>query len=142
MDALFEIELTSRGEVADTENDSDNDDIYSPGGAVGGETISRTTLVSKNISSESETIKEGEDVQHSSEDNSVSREYKENEVKELLEENQRLRGNMTCKICLDASVDTLFLPCRHLVSCEECASAVKSCPLCRTLIIGTVKTFL
>ena len=45
------------------------------------------------------------------------------EVSRLKQENETLRSNMTCKICLDARVGKLFLPCRHLVCCEECSAS-------------------
>ena len=64
------------------------------------------------------------------------------EVSRLKQENETLRSNMTCKICLDARVGKLFLPCRHLVCCEECSAAVRKCPLCRERIVGTITTFL
>ena len=38
------------------------------------------------------------------------------EVSRLKQENETLRSNMTCKICLDARVGKLFLPCRHLLT--------------------------
>lgn len=60
----------------------------------------------------------------------------------LTEENETLRQTTTCKICLDKPVDTVFLPCRHLICCEECADRVKQCPFCRTQILGTVHTFM
>ena len=64
------------------------------------------------------------------------------EVSRLKPENETLRSNMTGKICLDARVGKLFLPCRHLLCCEECSAAVRKCPLCRERIVGTITTFL
>lgn len=64
------------------------------------------------------------------------------ELSRLLQENVRLKESTTCKVCLDSDVNVLFLPCRHLVCCEECSNALKTCPCCRAQIVGTVKTFL
>jgi hypothetical protein len=40
-----------------------------------------------------------------------------------------------CVICINARPDTLFLPCRHMCICVECASTMLAgdgkCPLCR-----------
>jgi len=36
----------------------------------------------------------------------------------LVQENERLRSAMTCKKCKITGVETLFLPCCHLASCE------------------------
>lgn len=59
----------------------------------------------------------------------------------LLEENQRLKENRMCKICLDKKSDVLFLPCGHMVCCPQCAPALVKCPVCRKQINGHVKTF-
>jgi len=42
----------------------------------------------------------------------------------LMNDNERLRSVMTCKKCKQTSVETLFLPCHHLVACKECASCM------------------
>ena len=64
------------------------------------------------------------------------------QLENLKKENEVLKSNMTCKICLDAPVGELFLPCRHLVCCVECSLSVTACPVCREAIIGTIKTFI
>ena len=51
-------------------------------------------------------------------------------------------GNVECKICMDAEVNVVFLPCGHLVCCSSCAPALKNCPICRGLIRGTVNAIL
>lgn len=61
---------------------------------------------------------------------------------ELALENQRLKEQRLCKVCLDAEVGVVFLPCGHLVACPACASALTACPICRKAIAGTVRTFL
>jgi len=59
-----------------------------------------------------------------------------------LEENRRLREARTCKVCMDREVNTVFLPCGHLVCCDTCSPALRNCAVCRALIRGTVKVFL
>ena len=59
----------------------------------------------------------------------------------LIKENERLRSEMTCKKCKQTSVDTLFLPCRHLVACEECASNMENCITCNAEIHATYRTY-
>lgn len=62
---------------------------------------------------------------------------------ELLElENLRLKEQRLCKICLDAEMGVVFLPCGHLVACPSCATAIKDCPICRKTIVGSVRTYL
>lgn len=64
------------------------------------------------------------------------------EPMELALENLRLKEQRLCKVCLDAEVGVVFLPCGHLVACPACASALTACPICRKAIAGTVRTFL
>ena len=49
---------------------------------------------------------------------------------------------MLCKICLTAEMNILFLPCAHLVSCEDCTLQIANCPLCRRRIDSTLKIFI
>jgi hypothetical protein len=60
----------------------------------------------------------------------------------LKQENARLRSTITCRQCNNAKVQTLFLPCRHLVACEACAETMDDCISCGQKILGTVRTFL
>uniref|UniRef100_A0A0B7AYB5 RING-type domain-containing protein n=1 Tax=Arion vulgaris TaxID=1028688 RepID=A0A0B7AYB5_9EUPU len=57
----------------------------------------------------------------------------------LKEENYALRSNLICKICMDKEVRIVFLPCGHLVSCQECAVALQDCPVCRSHIRATAR---
>ncbi|KAK3928346.1 E3 ubiquitin-protein ligase IAP-3 [Frankliniella fusca] len=50
--------------------------------------------------------------------------------------------NTSCKICLEETVNTLFLPCRHLASCDVCASSVIQCVICRKSIEATVRVYI
>ncbi|CAC5393830.1 unnamed protein product [Mytilus coruscus] len=63
-------------------------------------------------------------------------------VRSLEEENQNLRDEQTCKICLDEPIAIVFLPCGHLAACVTCAPALRRCPICRTFIKGTVKAIM
>lgn len=60
----------------------------------------------------------------------------------LTEENKQLKEARQCKICIDAEIDCVFLPCGHLISCSVCAPKLRTCPVCRAFIRGTVKIFL
>lgn len=60
----------------------------------------------------------------------------------LEEENRLLREARLCKICMDAEVGIVFLPCGHLTTCVNCAPNLEDCPLCRCAIKATVRTFL
>lgn len=60
----------------------------------------------------------------------------------LREENRLLKEQKTCKICLDNDLSIVFLPCGHFVSCATCAPSLKNCPLCRSQIMGLVRTYM
>ncbi|XP_076079629.1 putative inhibitor of apoptosis isoform X1 [Mytilus galloprovincialis] len=49
---------------------------------------------------------------------------------------------LLCKVCLEEDVSIVFLPCGHLATCGQCAPAMKRCPICRTHVRGSVKTYL
>ena len=51
-----------------------------------------------------------------------------------------LKSEVTCRLCKHERADTLFIPCRHLICCENCAASTKHCTLCEEFIEGTIKT--
>ncbi|KAK3593112.1 hypothetical protein CHS0354_018237 [Potamilus streckersoni] len=59
---------------------------------------------------------------------------------QIVRQHTELRDATLCKICLDKTMSVVFLPCGHLVTCPDCASVMRKCPVCRSLIKGTVKT--
>nr|XP_034334600.1 baculoviral IAP repeat-containing protein 2-like [Crassostrea gigas]XP_034334602.1 baculoviral IAP repeat-containing protein 2-like [Crassostrea gigas]XP_034334603.1 baculoviral IAP repeat-containing protein 2-like [Crassostrea gigas]XP_034334604.1 baculoviral IAP repeat-containing protein 2-like [Crassostrea gigas]XP_034334605.1 baculoviral IAP repeat-containing protein 2-like [Crassostrea gigas] len=64
------------------------------------------------------------------------------ELTSLKQENTSLKDQILCKICMEKNVSIAFLPCGHLACCEDCAPAMRKCPICREFVRGTVKTFL
>ncbi|KAK3097746.1 hypothetical protein FSP39_012736 [Pinctada imbricata] len=64
------------------------------------------------------------------------------ELRSLQAENNQLKEQIICKICMDKNVEVAFLPCGHLACCRECAPAMRKCPICREFVKGTVKTYL
>ena len=51
-------------------------------------------------------------------------------------------SGVMCNICLSRNVQRLFLPCRHLVTCANCAILLEKCPVCRTTITHSMDVFL
>ena len=78
-----------------------------------------------------------------SEQNRNSNSNKTHEEKEnnLKEENERLKNERLCVICLTKDKNVLFLPCAHLAACLECSLSLKTCPICRSKIQASVRTF-
>jgi len=48
-----------------------------------------------------------------------------------------------CIVCQEKDRDAVFLPCRHLCTCNLCATSqlLKSCPLCRKNITAVLRVF-
>jgi len=64
------------------------------------------------------------------------------DVGAMKRENIKIDAQLKCIDCKRNGLQTLFLPCRHLVSCEVCADVIDYCSLCSTKIMGTVRTYL
>ncbi|NWY39020.1 BIR7B protein, partial [Sylvia atricapilla] len=58
------------------------------------------------------------------------------------EQLRRLQEERMCKVCMDKDVSVVFVPCGHLVACEECAPNLRLCPICRAVIRGSVRAFM
>ena len=63
-------------------------------------------------------------------------------IRQLEDEVVTLKHEKTCKVCMDKDICVVFLPCGHLVACEDCATAVRKCPVCRAVIKGTIRTYM
>ena len=62
---------------------------------------------------------------------------------ESLEEKlERMQDERMCKICMDAEVSVVFLPCGHLSCCANCANGMDFCPMCRAPINEKIRTYL
>lgn len=53
----------------------------------------------------------------------------------------KINDDNQCLICLDQVKNTVFEPCCHLCTCENCAKQLSNCPLCRTNIKNNIKIF-
>lgn len=47
-----------------------------------------------------------------------------------------------CKICYGNSIELVFLPCGHSVSCLSCAQRLDACPCCRATITTRIRTYI
>jgi len=48
-----------------------------------------------------------------------------------------------CKVCMDAKINTVIIPCGHLCVCLECSKLLtnKTCPICKQVFHQIIKTF-
>ncbi|KAK8567958.1 hypothetical protein V6N13_105901 [Hibiscus sabdariffa] len=70
------------------------------------------------------------------ENNKDATETEENNQRKQDKEGER---RMVCKCCYHRGSSVLFLPCRHLCSCKDCAVFLDSCPVCRTAKKGSIE---
>ncbi|KAH9525184.1 hypothetical protein Btru_000560 [Bulinus truncatus] len=74
------------------------------------------------------------DTNHGSQNKTVS-------AKLLEREKTLLQQLLKCKVCKDAPIKELFLPCGDLYACSACSQKFTRCPLCQKKILGTVTTY-
>ncbi|WAR07715.1 PIAP-like protein [Mya arenaria] len=60
----------------------------------------------------------------------------------LSDENELLKQQITCKVCMDNEICMVFLPCGHMVCCFKCADQLRTCAVCRCVIKGTVRALM
>ncbi|KAL3885595.1 hypothetical protein ACJMK2_025646 [Sinanodonta woodiana] len=51
-----------------------------------------------------------------------------------IRELQELRDAARCKICFANKTSVVFMPCKHVATCDECSIPLHSCPVCRETI--------
>ncbi|XP_061437328.1 baculoviral IAP repeat-containing protein 7-like [Lethenteron reissneri] len=112
-----------------------------------GETYSSVVeLVKDLLNAEEESSKKSANyVQEQQKPAAAAAEKKElkNEESLLLEQElKRLQEQRTCKVCMDKDVSVVFVPCGHLVVCQDCAVSLGKCPICRAVVRGTIRTFM
>ncbi|XP_008933482.1 PREDICTED: baculoviral IAP repeat-containing protein 7-like, partial [Merops nubicus] len=88
------------------------------------------------VQRETETPRSGEEMQP------VQRKESEEPGMSTEQQLRRLQEERRCKVCMDRDVSVVFVPCGHLVACGDCAVNLRSCPICRAVIRGSVRTFM
>ncbi|KAK3602314.1 hypothetical protein CHS0354_001749 [Potamilus streckersoni] len=53
---------------------------------------------------------------------------------EAVKELQELRLAARCKICFANKIGVVFMPYKHIATCENCSVSLQHCPVCRTII--------
>ncbi|XP_063908731.1 death-associated inhibitor of apoptosis 1-like isoform X1 [Zophobas morio] len=51
-------------------------------------------------------------------------------------------GILRCKICDSNERNVIFIPCKHILACDECSRQFNNCPVCRKRIDERMKVFL
>jgi hypothetical protein len=58
------------------------------------------------------------------------------------DEEPKMETRLLCKICLKNEMNTMFVPCFHIVACTGCALLVTNCPICRASCTSVTKVYL
>ena len=58
-----------------------------------------------------------------------------------IEDVENVKEEDLCKLCFDRRIDTVMIPCGHMVVCRHCGKKVKDCPICRKPFDGIIRTF-
>ncbi|KAJ0048259.1 hypothetical protein Pint_16414 [Pistacia integerrima] len=45
-----------------------------------------------------------------------------------------LQEKVLCRVCFEADISVVLLPCRHHILCSTCCDKCKKCPICRVTI--------
>merc|ERR1712107_21026 len=48
----------------------------------------------------------------------------------LLQGGEIPKKDPKCKVCLENNIDSVFLPCGHMMTCIQCGSKLVNCPIC------------
>jgi hypothetical protein len=60
---------------------------------------------------------------------------------ELLNEYTNILQKVMCNMCGENPATALFIPCRHLITCCDCAKTIDICGKCKKEIVGTLKVY-
>lgn len=65
----------------------------------------------------------------------------EEKLARLILENEKLKSDKLCVICLENEKNILFQPCCHLSTCPSCSVYFNTCPICRVPVYYKLKIF-
>ena len=65
----------------------------------------------------------------------------EMEYKDVLNENIKLKSEITCIVCRDKTRNVLYLPCNHLLTCNYCGPCLINCPVCRKQVKHRIRVY-
>ena len=67
-------------------------------------------------------------------------------IKMLEKNSEKYTDSIKCKICQDAFINILLLPCKHLAICNQCYSQIHSnnsgnCPVCLQIFNSSIQIY-
>lgn len=58
-----------------------------------------------------------------------------------LECSDKSLDSVLCKLCKKNQMGAVFLPCKHVYTCIECANSLEKCPICSSGIFATLPVY-
>lgn len=55
-------------------------------------------------------------------------------------ESEAAKSAWTCRVCISNEVDTIVVPCGHVL-CHRCSAAVTRCPFCRRAVSKALRIY-
>ncbi|XP_063441889.1 E3 ubiquitin-protein ligase MYLIP-like [Mytilus trossulus] len=83
-----------------------------------------------------------EEMEDSSETHILPKNHECQDVQVLKAKLEKIHESFLCSVCMDCDISTAFCPCGHMTCCQNCASRLDECPLCRTNIQNVQPIFL
>ncbi|XP_012943457.1 protein neuralized [Aplysia californica] len=71
-----------------------------------------------------------------------ARDGPEEQARLVEREHRYLVHRTTCIICQERTISCIFMPCGHVVACEDCAENASTCPICNREIVATANVYL
>ncbi|KAH3724396.1 hypothetical protein DPMN_050213 [Dreissena polymorpha] len=62
-----------------------------------------------------------------------------NKIAAIELENAQMQQRLRCKMCLCKELSIVFLPCGHLLACEQCGVNTITCLACKVAVTRHVK---
>ena len=92
-------------------------------------------------------FKKGEEITYRNlldlaEETSLEEVHEESRADSMAESRNSYIDRNACKVCLEATVEILFRPCKHIVCCETCSVELSTCPVCRCDIADRERVYL
>ena len=61
-------------------------------------------------------------------------------ISKLEDIRELIKSKDECTVCMENQRSIVFMPCGHLICCQDCVKVLTKCPICRAEIESTIVT--
>jgi len=130
---------TERRSETQQASQRDTEKVKVSGAEVKGACEMSCSSSTSSLNHSNEVTVEGEDTEEKNQAMTSEGERRDACVSPIQSSGKTFDIHMTCKVCMDAEMNVVFLPCVHMVTCNSCAVALTKCPVCRRDIKHVIK---